>query len=142
MKIETLVIVFLVIWAVIFPVTIVRANRRWKTFDTNDLTEEERSKRVSKFRPFLKSLRTTGWGLLIVGSIILLANLPALLDPEATINVNGQQRKEIWIKVLVTLFASTFPAIGAIIVLTPKQKMEILFLRFQEFTERIYKLKK
>lgn len=142
MKIETLIIGFLVVGTVLFPVAMVRAIRRMKMVDTNECTEEERSKRVSQFSPFLKSLRTTGWGFLIVGCIILLANLPSLLDPEATINVNGEPRKELWVKVLLTLFISIFPTLGSLIVFTPKQKLESFILEFQNFAERFYKAQK
>jgi hypothetical protein len=79
--------------------------------------------------------RFGGWWFLILGSIMLLHPLAVLLDPDATMNVNGVPRKELSVKLGVAAFVSIGPLLGSLIVFTPKRKLAAMIVSFEKWTQ-------
>jgi hypothetical protein len=76
---------------------------------------------VGRFRLF-------GWAFLIVGTLLSVAFFIAAFDPSAKITINHVPRYDLRSKILAAAFTPIFPAIGALLALTPKKKFEA-FLR-------------
>jgi hypothetical protein len=76
--------------------------------------------------------RFGGWWFLILGSIMLLHPLAVLLDPDATMNVNGIPRKELSVKIATVAFVSIGPLLGSLIVFTPKRKLAGMIVSFEK----------
>jgi len=73
----------------------------------------------------------------LVGGLFLYVSIGVLLDPEATIRVNGEETNSTTPKVLFTIFSCVFLLIGLFFTLIPKEKYERLFIKNNKLLQKI-----
>lgn len=66
---------------------------------------------------------------------MLLIFVKRLLDPDASISVNGVPTKQWEVKLAATAFVSVFPVMGFVFVVVPKANMERLIGTFNRWAK-------
>jgi hypothetical protein len=110
-----------------------------KNEDISEYGEEERALILKKNNHVIKIYKLGGWCFLIPGSIFLISTLLQFFGSETTNVVDGMSRNDLSNKVVSSIFAFMFPAIGALFVFTPKSRFENTILRLQHFTDNLTK---
>ncbi len=80
-----------------------------------------------------KSLRSAGWAFLIFGSLGSIGFLVIAFRPEGSISIDGVPTTDFSKKLLVAGCSLLFPAMGSVLALTPKKKLEQCLAAFNRF---------
>ena len=60
--------------------------------------------------------RLFGWSALLVGSLIALSNIPLLLDPNSTTNINGIEETDLFYKLVSIILPAIMALLGWLII--------------------------
>lgn len=74
----------------------------------------------------------------VVGGLFLYVSIGTLIDPEATIMVNGEETNNIMPKILLTLFSSVFFIIGLFFTFITKEKYERIFIKNNKLLQKVF----
>jgi hypothetical protein len=90
-------------------------------------------KAAAHIRTVATGFRFAGWWFLVLGSLASVWPVSILFDPSAAMPVNGVPHKDFPTKLGVAVLVLIAPAIGALLALSPRRKLEAALETFDRF---------
>ena len=133
---------FIIVWIILFPLAVFETIRRFRRAKAKPDPREPDDVLSPRGRSLVRAARMMGWCLLLVGGILAIGFTVEIIQPGATIEVNGKPRDELWVKTLTILFLVTVPMVGGFMAFCPKERFLRLHTRSQGSINRFNQILK